>query len=75
MTDDEERRQLEHVCAELVREFTGRLSPDDVEWQFRQIVAGFDGAPVRTFVPVLAHKRAREVLRPGPGAMRVVQLP
>ena len=75
MTVDEEHRQLEHVRAELVREFAGLLSAEDVEWRFRRIVGDFDGAPVRTFVPVLAHKRAREVMRPAQPPQRVGELP
>ena len=63
MTQDDELRQLESVRSELLREFGAR--PDDVNARFDAIVHEFDGAPVRTFVPVLARRRVREELSHG----------
>jgi hypothetical protein len=62
MQQDEDR-QLARIHDELVREFGAGLTEQVVTDQFRQLVAGFDGAPVRTFVPVLAQRAARERLR------------
>jgi hypothetical protein len=59
---DDERRQLESARLDLVQEFQDRLSSDQVGARFDAIVADFDGAPVRSFVPVLARRRARREL-------------
>ena len=75
MIDDDERRQLDHVRAELEREFAGQLPAHAVAVRFQEIVDAFEGAPVRAFVPVLAHKRARDVMRRQPDAERTVERP
>ena len=62
MQQDEER-QLARVREDLLREFGTELSEQVVDEHFRSLVARFDGAPVRTFVPVLAQRAARERLR------------
>ncbi len=66
MTDaipaDDERRQLEHVREALVREFGARVSAAEVEQRFDRIVHDFDGAAVRTFLPVIVGRRARAEL-------------
>jgi hypothetical protein len=63
MTQQDEDRQLARIRDELVREFGDGLPARVVEEQFQQLVAAFDGAPVRVFVPVLAQRAARERLR------------
>jgi hypothetical protein len=60
---DDELRQLANVQADLQREFGTRLSSEQVERRFRETVARFDGAPIRSFVPVLAQRRLRQELR------------
>ena len=60
---DDERRQLARVRADLEREFADRLTADDVARQFEETVATFDGAPIRSFVPVLAQRSVRSRLR------------
>lgn len=60
---DDEQRQLARVRADLVQEFADRLPPDQVQRQFAVIVGRFDGAPIRSFVPVLAQRSARLELR------------
>lgn len=60
---DDEVRQLASVQADLQREFGERLSAEQVERRFRETVARFDGAPIRSFVPVLAQRRVRQDLR------------
>lgn len=60
---DDEQRQLATVRAELVREFGDRLSADRVQLLFAAIINRFDGAPIRSFVPVLAQRSARLELR------------
>ncbi|MCU1673290.1 MAG: hypothetical protein JWN77_1403 [Frankiales bacterium] len=62
MQQDEDR-QLARVEEELVREFASALTEQVVSEQLRGLVAEFAGAPVRTFVPVLAQRVARERLR------------
>jgi hypothetical protein len=59
---DDELRQLESARRDLVQEFQDRLSVDQVSSRFDAIVAEFDDAPVRTFVPVLARRRAHREL-------------
>ena len=63
MSQDDELRQLESVRSELLREFGART--EDVNARFDAVVHEFDGAPVRTFVPVLARRRVREELSHG----------
>ena len=62
MQQDEER-QLARVREDLLREFGAQLSETVVDEHFHDLVARFDGAPVRTFVPVLAQRATRERLR------------
>jgi hypothetical protein len=64
----DERRQLQRVREHLVDEFGDRLSGEQVAERFADVVSRFDGAPVRTFVPVLASRAAREDLRRLAGA-------
>ena len=59
---DDEQRQLESARRDLVTEFQDRLSADQVSARFDAIVAEFHGAPVRTFIPVLARRRAKREL-------------
>lgn len=60
---DDEKRQLQRTCQDLVREFGDRLPESEVQARFEQVLHAFDGAPVRSFVPVLAGRAAREQLR------------
>jgi hypothetical protein len=53
---------LESARRDLVQEFQDRLAPEQVSSRFDAIVDEFDGAPVRTFIPVLARRRARREL-------------
>jgi hypothetical protein len=59
----DEDRQLARVREDLLREFGATVSEQVVDEHFWSLVARFDGAPVRTFVPVLAQRAAREQLR------------
>ena len=61
MTQDDEQRQPNAVREDLLREYSG-LAPEMVNARLRAIVAEFEGAPVRSFVPVLAQRRLRQVL-------------
>jgi hypothetical protein len=60
---DDELRQLARVRADLEHEFADRLTAADVARQFDETVASFDGAPIRSFVPVLAQRSVRSRLR------------
>jgi hypothetical protein len=63
MSIEDEQRQLESARQTLVTEFSGRVPEDRIEQHFASLVAEFEGAPVRGFVPVLVQRRAREELR------------
>lgn len=60
---EDEQRQLDRARQALVEEFAGRLPADEVGARFAEIVAGFEGSPIRGFVPVLAQRQARQRLR------------
>ena len=60
---DDEKRQLDRARRDLVTEFADRVPPHEVEARFDEILRQFEGAPVRSFVPVLAGRVARERLR------------
>lgn len=59
----DEQRQLEAARRDLVAEFADTLGEAEVTARFDEIVHGFDGVPVRTFLPVLVGRAARERLR------------
>jgi hypothetical protein len=58
----DEQRQIAHVQDDLLREFAS-LPPTVVVEQVEQQVSAFHTAPVRSFVPVLVRRGAREQLR------------
>ena len=68
MGADDERRHFDQALQALVEEFAGRLPQQQVEARFREIVRDFEAAPIRGFVPVLAQRRTRELLRESAGA-------
>ena len=59
---EDEKRQLEAVRHLLEQEFRDRVPADVVAEHFAQIVARYDDAPVRTFLPVLVTRQARAAL-------------
>ncbi len=63
MNPADEARQLESARRALVAEFSGTVPAEQVERRFIALVAEFEGAPVRSFVPVLVQRRTRELLR------------
>lgn len=63
MKAEDEKRQLQRACQDLVKEFDGRLPESQVTARFEDILRGFHDAPVRGFVSVLAGRAAREQLR------------
>ena len=54
----DEVRQLEELRRELLRDF-GEMAPARLNAMFDAVVAGFETAPIRTFVPVLVRRRLR----------------
>ncbi|MGZ6826840.1 MAG: three-helix bundle dimerization domain-containing protein [Mycobacteriales bacterium] len=58
----DETRQIAHVKDDLIREFAA-LGPAVVDEQVAQAVRGFTQAPVRSFIPVLVRREARDRLR------------
>ena len=61
-TDARRQALLQRVLADLSREFGGALPRDVLASAARRAVAGFDGARVGEFVPILAWRRARRDL-------------
>jgi hypothetical protein len=62
LTDDEQR-QLDAARRDLVAEFADRVPEAEVTARFDEIAREFAEAPVRTFVPVLVGRQARQRLR------------
>jgi hypothetical protein len=58
----DEDRQLQHVKEDLHREFAA-LPEAVIDEQVSALVLAFTRAPVRSFVPVLVRRGARERLR------------
>ena len=53
-----------HVVAHLIHaEFDDHLDPHAVDECLSQVAARFDGAPIRSFVPLLVRRYAREELQ------------
>lgn len=65
MSLDDEHRQLDSARRALVAEFAGQVPADQVEQRFAAIVQEYRAAPVRSFVPVLVQRQARQHLRSG----------
>jgi hypothetical protein len=61
-TRRDEKRQIEHVQEDLQREFAA-LPEAVVAEQVSAVVLSFDHARVRSFVPVLVRREARDKLR------------
>lgn len=59
----DEQRQLAGARAALLREFGDRLSEAQVEQVFQASVSRFAGAPIRSFVPLLAQRSVRRDLQ------------
>jgi hypothetical protein len=62
MTQDEQR-QLVDTEQQLVREFGAVLGEDRVRSGVRDVVQLYAAAPVRTYLPVLVLRQARQQLR------------
>lgn len=62
MAVEDEQRQLDAVRITLQREFADRVAADVVDRHFAEIVGRFEGVPVRTFLPVLVHREAKQLL-------------
>ncbi len=62
-TQQDEQRQVERVCVDLVQEYAESLPARVVEEQFIEVLAGLRQAPVRDYVPTLVHRGTRERLR------------
>jgi hypothetical protein len=55
--------ELHDVAHFVHEEFDGQLDPRAVDECLSQVTARFDGAPVRSFVPLLVRRYVREELR------------
>ena len=62
LNNQDEKRQLDAVREDAVRELAGRLPAEAIQARFEAIVADFAQAPVRTYVPVLVRRRLRDEL-------------
>jgi hypothetical protein len=60
---DDEQRQLETARRDLVAEFADRVPESEITARFDAIAGQYAEAPVRTFVPVLVGRQARQSLR------------
>jgi hypothetical protein len=63
-------REMNIATQELSREFGPDLPPVAVERAVKESFEGFEGSPIKTFVPILARRQARETLRRRIGADR-----
>lgn len=61
-SEQDEQRQVERVRQDLLAEYA-QLVEGVVDEQLGQVMEGLRRAPVRDFVPTLAHRGARERLR------------
>jgi arsenate reductase (thioredoxin) len=52
----------------LVKEFSGRLTDEEIRRITDEILEGYDEVPVRSFVMTLANRKAREILKERAGA-------
>lgn len=68
MTPEDERRQIESARAEMLRSYGEQLGEQRVTERFNAIVAGFEDARVRAFIPLLAQRRAHQELRGAVGS-------
>jgi arsenate reductase len=63
----EDRRQhrmrMAKLVPDLVREFSGQLTDDEMRRLADEILETYDDVPVRSFVLTLANRRAREILK------------
>ncbi len=56
-------RQLRDATDRLVAEFGSQMPAPVIEQSTREALAAYDGARIRTYLPILAYRRARESLR------------
>ena len=63
----EDRRQhrmrMARLVPDLVREFSGQLTDEEIRRLADEILETYDDVPVRSFVLTLANRRAREILK------------
>jgi arsenate reductase (thioredoxin) len=57
------RLRLERLLPDLVEEFEGEKTPEEIRACADAVLSEFDDAPVRSFILTLAHRRTRECLR------------
>jgi hypothetical protein len=55
--------ELSDVAHGVHEEFDGQIDPSTVSECLDQVAARFDGAPVRSFVPLLVRRYVREELK------------
>lgn len=59
----DEQAQVAAVESALVSKYGDRIPPEQISADVRAGLAEFDGARIRTFLPVLLHKRLTDRLR------------
>jgi arsenate reductase (thioredoxin) len=57
------RLRLERLLPNLVEEFEGEKTPEEIRACADAVLSEFDDAPVRSFILTLAHRRTRDCLR------------
>ena len=65
MQENEEAHAVELVSVRLRERFPG-LSPEEVDEVVATYHHGFDGRPIRDFVPILVERKERDRLRTFP---------
>ena len=57
---------IDGMTEEIYRELNGTVARSTIEQELYTLFAGYEDAPVKTFVPVLVRRRAKDLLRKQP---------
>ena len=54
---------IDGMTEELFRELNGTVSKSTVEWVLCSLFANYEDAPVKSFVPIIVRRQAKDLLR------------
>ena len=54
---------IDGMTEELFHELNGTISKPTVEWVLSNLFANYEDAPVKSFVPIIVRRRAKDLLR------------
>ena len=54
---------IDGMTEELFHELNGTISKPTVEWVLCNLFANYEDAPVKSFVPIIVRRRAKDLLR------------